>query len=261
MIKVSGYELNLHTIMNSGQCFRIFEVKEHEYEVLSGNYAVHVIYEPSSNYYLFDCPDHEWKYWENYLDLQTDYQQFYKVIMQSDDDFLKSAMAYGEGMRILRQDFWEVLVSFIISQNNNIPRIKKSIEALCKRFGREILYQDRVYYTFPCKSELQYTTLEDLSDLGLGYRAAYLYDLFHCDSTQIKPDYQTLLSMRGIGKKVASCIMLFGAHDLSQFPIDTWMKKLIENIYHGEFDPTPYQGFEGFIQQLQFYYYRSMKGK
>ena len=103
--------------------------------------------------------------------------------------------------------------------------------------------------------------MEDLSDLGLGYRAAYLYDLFHCNSTQIKPDYQTLLSMRGIGKKVASCIMLFGAHDLSQFPIDTWMKKLIENIYHGEFDPTPYQGFEGFIQQLQFYYYRSIKGK
>lgn len=103
--------------------------------------------------------------------------------------------------------------------------------------------------------------MEDLSDLGLGYRAAYLYDLFHCDSTQLKPDYQTLLSMRGIGKKVASCIMLFGAHDLSQFPIDTWVKKLIENIYHGEFDPTHYQGFEGFIQQLQFYYYRSMKGK
>lgn len=105
MIKVSGYELNLHTIMNSGQCFRIFEIKEHEYDLLSGNYAVHVIFEPSSNCYLFDCPDHEWNYWENYLDLQTDYQQFYKVIMQSDDDFLKSAMAYGEGMRILRQDF------------------------------------------------------------------------------------------------------------------------------------------------------------
>lgn len=176
MIKVSGYELNLHTIMNSGQCFRIFEIKEHEYDLLSGNHAVHVKYEPSSNCYLFDCSNHEWKYWENYLDLQTDYQQFYKTIMQSDDDFLKSAMTYGEGMRILRQDFWESLVSFIISQNNNIPRIKKSIEALCKRFGREILCQDRVYYTFPCKSELQYTTLEDLSDLGLGYRAAYLYD-------------------------------------------------------------------------------------
>lgn len=87
MIKVSGYELNLHTIMNSGQCFRIFEIKEHEYDLLSGNYAVHVIFEPSSNCYLFDCPDHKWNYWENYLDLQTDYQQFYKVIMQSDDDY------------------------------------------------------------------------------------------------------------------------------------------------------------------------------
>lgn len=181
--------------------------------------------------------------------------------MKSDDDFLKSAAEYGNGMRILRQSFWEALISFVVSQNNNIPRIKKSIELLCEKFGKPIEKYGMVRYSFPTAKDLDNITLDDLSDLGLGYRASYIYGICKRNPALIMPNYDMLLAIPGIGKKVASCIMLFGAYDLTQFPIDTWMKKLLNEVYSGTFDTTPYKGFEGFVQQLQFYYYRHLKGK
>ena len=102
--------------------------------------------------------------------------------------------------------------------------------------------------------------LEDLSDLGLGYRAQYIYNVCTCDLNALTSrDYKDLLTIPGIGPKVASCIMLFGAHNLSQCPIDTWMKKILHEVSNDNFNFTPYHGFEGFIQQLMFYYYRNLK--
>lgn len=263
MVKVGEAEINMKTIMNSGQCFRIFVAEENDdiviYDVLSMDNFVRVYHTEGS--YFFNCTDDEWSYWRNYFDLDTNYNLFYNAITKSDDMFLHSAAEYGRGMRILRQSYWETLISFIISQNNNIPRIKKSIESLCVKFGKPIEKYGMVRYSFPCADALKDVTLDELSDLGLGYRAAYIHSVCRCAPALIVPDYNKLLKVPGIGKKVASCIMLFGTHDLTQFPVDTWMKKLLDEIYSGSFDTEPYKGFEGFVQQLQFYYYRHLKGK
>ena len=112
-------------------------------------------------------------------------------------------------------------------------------------------------YSFPYKSDLMNIKLEDLSDLGLGYRDKYIYEVCVCASTLLKPD--KLLQVPGIGPKVESCIKLFGYHEMNRYPRDTWINKMINEIYDGNFDTSPYEGFEGFVQQLQFYYYRHLK--
>lgn len=252
---------DLRTIMNSGQCFRIFEVKPNVFDVLSGSHWVRVIYDKVSNIYYFDCDDKEFLYWKHYFDLyyNLDYKEYFDAIESSNDDFLKAAAKYGSGMRILRQLYWEVIVSFIISQNNNIPRIKKSIEAFCKKFGKPMKKYGAVYHSFPRRADVMNIKLEDLDDLGLGYRTKYIYEICTSDSLEFSPD--NLRNIMGIGPKVESCIKLFGLHQMDSYPIDTWIKKMIDEVYDGYFDTTPYKGFEGFIQQLQFYYYRHLKGK
>lgn len=252
---------NLRTIMNSGQCFRIFEVEPNIFDVLSGSHWVRVIYDEVRNTYYFDCDDNEFLYWKDYFDLYytLDYEEYFNAIESSSDDFLKAATKYGNGMRILRQSYWETIVSFIISQNNNIPRIKKSIEAFCQRFGKPMIKDDTTYYSFPRKQDVKNIKLEDLDDLGLGYRTKYIYEVCTCDPLDFTP--ANLRNITGIGPKVESCIRLFGLHQMNSYPIDTWIKKMIDEVYDGHFDISPYEGFEGFIQQLQFYYYRHLKGK
>ena len=252
---------NLRTIMNSGQCFRIFEVEPNVFDVLSRNQWVRVYYEAPNDAYYFDCDDEEFLYWEYYFDLYytLDYKEYFDTIKSSNDDFLKTASEYGNGMRILRQSYWEAIVSFIISQNNNIPRIKKSIEALCKKFGNPMTKYGVTYYSFPRQRDVMNIELEDLEDLVLGYRVKYIYEVCTRDSLDFVPD--NLRNITGIGPKVESCIRLFGLHQMDSYPIDTWIKRMIDEIYGGHFDTTPYKGFEGFIQQLQFYYYRHLKGR
>ena len=251
---------DLKTIADSGQCFKIFQVEDNTFDVLSMDLWVRVYYKPETNTYIFDCEDIEFEnFWKYYFDLNTDYTSYYNAIQQSNDDFLKRAADYGSGMRILRQSYLETIVSFIISQNNNIPRIKKSIEMFCWKFGKPITKHGITHYSFPYQNDLRNITLEDLSNLGLGYRDKYIYGVCSCDPSLLSPS--NLRNITGIGPKVESCIKLFGLHQMDSYPIDTWIKKMIDEVYNGYFDITPYKGFEGFVQQLQFYYYRSLKGK
>lgn len=260
MVRLENSEhFNLRTIMNSGQCFRIFEVEPNVFDIISMNRWVRIRYDTLTGAYIFNCPTEEFGYWVYYFDLGIDYELYFNVIKNSDDGFLKSAAKYGNGMRILRQSYWETIVSFIISQNNNIPRIKKSVEAFCQKFGKPMNEYGMTYYSFPSKKDVMNIKYEDLKDLGLGYRAKYIYEVCTCDSLDLAPD--NLRNITGIGPKVESCIRLFGLHQMGSYPIDTWIKKMIDEVYDGSFDTTPYEGFEGFVQQLQFYYYRHLKGK
>lgn len=261
MIKINAEELNLHTIMESGQCFRMSIASQCDrciwYNILSTDKFIRACHVNEENLVYLDCTDKEFEeYWKNYFDLDADYKLFYESIERYGDSFLKEAAEYGKGMRILRQDYWETLVSFIISQNNNIPRIKNSIEKLCERFGDPIEKYGVIKYSFPYYSNKNF---ENFEELGLGYRKEYIYNIFNCDPENIIPKYNNLLKLPGVGPKVASCVMLYGWHDMTQYPIDTWMKKLLNEVYGGKFDLNPYKGFEGFIQQLQFYYYRHLK--
>lgn len=261
--RISKVGLNLHVIAQSGQCFRMNEyIRDNGsryFDICARDKFIRA--EEHEEVYTFKCDEDDLPFWINYFDLNIDYSLFNNQVECSEDTFLISAFEYGRGMRILRQDYWEALISFIISQNNNISKIKKCVEAICHRFGHVFLYSGEIYYSFPTQEEMKDVTLDDLQGLGLGYRDKYIWNVCHCSSDEIVPDRDTLLKLNGIGPKVASCVLLYGCHKMDEFPIDTWMKKIIDDVYGGHFDSEPYYDFRGYVQQLMFYYYRNLKSR
>ena len=249
-------------IAGSGQCFRWRELEEGSFLVPAFG-AVLTIRRLDNEFFEFDCNENAWgSIWCDYLDLNEDYDRFADAILTSDDSYLKTAYGIGSGIRILRQDLWETIVSFLISQNNNIPRIKKSIEALCSEFGDEI--QDGIY-SFPAAKKLAEAG-ETLSDkrFGLGYRDAYIREIadFVCGHDSWLPAlkhmdrdtaYTELLKRTGIGPKVANCICLFGLHHIDAFPVDTHVRQILDAHYSNGFDFKRYDGFAGVVQQYMFY--------
>lgn len=227
---------------------------------------------------LSNVSEEEYKtFWKAYLDLERDYAAI-KTYLSAHDPVIRRAIKTGEGIRILQQDKWETLLSFLISQNNNIPRIKKCIEALCQGFGTLAgEYGGRVYYAFPEPETLAALAPEDLAACRLGYRAKYLVETARkvvrdgkdclertgkaeC-STQEAFEYIT--EFCGIGPKVANCILLFSMGRYDSFPIDVWVKKVMKELYGlespkeiGAFAKKTFGRYGGFAQQYLFYYIR-----
>lgn len=199
--------------------------------------------------------------WVNYFDLERDYGEIQKNF--SSDGHLKKAMDFCGGIRILRQDTWEALCSFIISQNNNIPRIKGIISRLCESFGKKI---GDSLYSFPSAEILAKLTAEDLAGLRAGFRAKYIIDaaqkvksgevnLEKLSAVPIEEARQELMKIKGVGPKVAECTLLYGAGRLDAFPVDVWVKRLLGEFYP---DGFPFEGseFAGIAQQYLFHYRR-----
>lgn len=252
---------DLKQISQSGQCFRLNQISENEFIAITQN--DYVIISLTEKGYEFNCSlsDFE-KVWFSYFDLKNDYTYYQNEMIK--DEFLKSAIEYGGGIRILRQDLWEIIVSFIISQRNNIPRIQKSVEVLCKAYGNYLAtINGEKIYSFPTLSQLKG---KDLSIASLGYREKYIKelckmsesDLFQIRNQDDETAKNSLLQIKGVGEKVANCILLFGLHRMNSYPVDVWVKRLIQDIYNGDFNPDLYSGYAGYVQQLQFYYYRSI---
>ena len=243
MFKITNEYLDLDQIADSGQVFR-WRKLEDGYLLIATDKAVVATQEGNEITVFFDGEE---EYWKNYLDLLTDYRQIIESI-DPKDEYLTQAAKIGKGIRILRQDFFEMLVSFIISQNNNIPRIKKTIEGLCEGFGTKKQIGDDIWF---------------LAGFGLGYRQRYLeklisdgVDVKYFKSLDFIEAKKQLKSIVGVGEKVACCVALFGLHHLEAFPIDTWMKKIQNEIYHGSFDLKRYGKYAGVLQQYMFYYAR-----
>lgn len=253
-------ELDLRQIANSGQCFRLKEYDTDKFVAVTGSHAVDI--HRRGDVYIFWCNPQEFQaVWVPYFDLETDYKVF-KAQMQ-DDPFLLEALKTGGGIRILQQDLWEMAVTFTISQRNNIPRIAKSVEVLCENYGTLLTeIGGQQIYAFPTPDQLLWA---DLSVASLGYREPYIKelckygdDMWHgLPSLSDAQAKKTLLEMKGIGEKVANCIMLFGLHRMDSYPRDVWVNRLIDDVYQGNFDPSKYAGFAGYVQQLQFYHYRN----
>ncbi len=242
-------------IAESGQCFRWKKQGEGIYEIPAFG-RVLVMHDRGEGEFEFSCDEAEWlEIWKNYFDMDTDYDRIGELIRESGDEYLKAAYQYGEGIRILRQDVWEMIITFLISQNNNIPRIKNSVAALC--MAADVGH-------FPKPGELDRQLLYDRS-LGLGYRseyidAMYMYAYEHPDFIRklTEMDYQEafdfLKSFKGIGSKVANCICLFGLHQVDAFPVDTHIRRILEENYPDGFDFERYAGVAGIVQQYMFYY-------
>ena len=251
--------MNLHQIANSGQCFRWQQINDNTYKIPA--FGKELTISQDGNTFILSCDENEWNsLWKNYFDVDTDtdYNEVENIIMESNDDFLKNAYQFGSGIRILRQDLWEVIISFIISQNNNIPRIKKSIEKLCDEVGGRFPTMDELYQI-------------DLSNKGLGYRDKYIEDalnwwLWENKGVELRLRNATnpkkyLLEIYGVGNKVADCICLFGLHHLDAFPIDTHIKKILDREYNGEMPSWAESKYAGLFQQYIFYYSLNHKEK
>ena len=250
---------DLRQIAESGQCFRLTPTPNGGYIAVTGTHLVEIASHEDGGY-IFHCPYEEFRdVWIPYFDLTADYKAYQQKMVG--DPFLRKAIAAGGGIRILRQDFWEMVVTFTISQRNSIPRIRKTVDTLCQMYGtplREV--NGQMFYSFPRPEQLKGKDLP----ATLGYRKDYIKELTEYSDgfwkiLQTKNDeivWRTLTSMRGIGEKVANCVMLFGLHRMDRYPVDVWINRMNEEIYHGEFDPAAYAGFAGYVQQLQFFYYR-----
>lgn len=245
---VDSFELK--DIFDCGQCFRWNEQEDGSYTgVFKGN-VLNVKKEGNKVTFKGVCNGDIKEVVEDYFDLNRDYEKI-KEILSKIDDNMKKSVEYGKGIRILNQDLWETIISFIISANNNIPRIKGIIERLSKNYGKEIDYNGEKYYTFPTAQELKDVSVEKYRKLGLGFRDIRLYETTkmilngEVDLDELKNNPNTmevrdkLLTLSGVGPKVADCILLFS--DLKRFevfPIDVWVRRVMNDLYIKNEDET-----------------------
>ena len=275
-------DFNLDHIFDCGQCFRWERQEDGSYTGTAMGKIVNMRFEPEGRLTVDNCTEEEFtQIWTPYLDLERDYAQI-KCSLQGEE--IKKAMEYGYGIRILKQDFWEALLSFIISQNNNIPRIKGCIEALARCCGEKIgTYEGKDYYALPEPEILADMTTDDLAECRLGYRAPYLIEtarqvlehggkqeaereLKRCES--FEEAVSALCEFQGVGPKVASCVALFGLGFLDAFPIDVWMRRVMHRLYGmdekdvrgmGDFAKKNFAPYGGIAQQYLFYYIRGLE--
>ena len=270
-MNIANTQLDMRKIADSGQIFRFNILGENEFELLAGDRYLKIKEVCKKNingiecseYYL-ECTKEEFEeYWEEYFDLKVDYDTF-SINIPKEDIFLNKALEYSRGIRILKQDKWEMLISFIISQRKSIPAIKSSIEKLCEKYGKKL---KNGKYAFPTPSELANADIDDLNSCSLGYRSSYIkevavsvasgkIDLEKISDLDDENLLKELMSLKGVGIKVASCVALFGYYRIAAFPIDVWIQKMIDRHYNGNFPFARYEGYAGVIQQYIFFYGR-----
>ena len=251
-------------IFECGQCFRWNAGSDGVYEGVAGERAARV-YTREGAPYIY-CAEGDYPFWTEYFDLGRDYARVRALI--SVDGYTARAAEYGRGIRLLRQDFWEAMCSFIISQCNNITRIKGIIERLCLLAGRPFEFEGRELRAFPEARAVASLDENALAPLRCGYRASYLlaaaravaegaFDLEELRA--LPPDglRARLKGLPGVGDKVADCIMLYGLGRLDAFPVDVWIRRALAAHYGRGFDPGVFGECAGIAQQYIFHYIRT----
>ncbi len=268
----SNQYFNIEDTLNCGQIFRFKPFKD-GFMVNSLDKRVYCVQE-NDKVVLF-CEDEDARYFANFFDIDRDYGVIYNSALKSGYEILKTSAQMGKGIRILNQDKVEMLFSFIISQNNNIPRIKSIIDKLCTSLGEKKTFMGEEFYSFPTLDVLSSQSLDFYKRIGLGYRAEYVLGLakqllnFDLDSLDKLPTYklkQELLKIKGIGQKVCDCVALFGFHRSDSFPVDTWIEKVYKENFNGKLNDRKkitdwfldtFKENSGYFQQYLFYYKRS----
>ena len=258
-------DFDLQKTFECGQCFRWNAEENGDYVGVAHGRVARLRSVGESVFISGSIEDFE-SIWREYFDIDRDYA----IIRQKlcIDDFMSSATEFGAGIRLLRQDKWEALCSFIISQNNNIPRIKTIIENLCREFGDIVNFESKHYYSFPSATMLASRNAESLASLRCGYRAEYIIraakmvaggdiDLEALSRSSLGKARKELKILHGVGDKVADCVMLFGLHMLDAFPLDVWMKRAVVQHYGTGFNPDIFSPYAGIAQQYIFHYVRN----
>lgn len=258
---------NLKATLNCGQCFRWKEENDDSYSgVVKGeflNVATYddiIVFKNTSEKAVEEL-------WVDYFDLNTNYEKIAQDLSKISPK-MSSAIKYAPGIRILKQEAFEALCSFIISQNNNIPRITKIISLLCEKYGK-VCKNNKNYHQFPTSEVIANLKPEDLRGVGCGFRDVYLIDaakkvenkeidLKAIKEMPINEARLELQKIKGVGPKVAECVLLYGMHRMECFPVDVWIKRAMEDLFPNE----KYEIFgknAGIAQQYIYHYYRSVK--
>lgn len=277
---VDSFELK--DIFDCGQCFRWNIQEDDSYTGVFSNNVINVKKERNKIIFTGICEKDIKSTIEFYFDLNRDYEKIKRQLSKIDDNMRKS-IEYGKGIRILNQDLWETIISFIISANNNIPRIKGIIERISEKYGTKVEWNGKNYYTFPTPEQLRDVTIQEYRNLGLGFRDVRLYETTkmilnkNVDLEKMKDNKNTLevreqlLQLSGVGPKVADCILLFSTlKRFEVFPIDVWVKRVMNDLYIKNEDETKvskkqiekiaiekFGNLAGLAQQYLFYWRRN----
>lgn len=254
-------QLHLKNTFECGQCFRWSENSDGSYSgIVKGTYA-HV-YLKNDTIIIENCTEQDFQnIWKDYFDLDNDYSQIRSEISAKYPS-LKCAVNSIDGIRILKQEPWEALCSFIISQNNNIPRIKGIVARLCENFGEKLADG----YSFPSAGRIAELSVDDLAPLRAGFRARYIIDaaqkvssgavcLENMHTAPIDECRKELMTITGVGAKVAECTLLYGLHRLEAFPVDVWVKKALSSFF-SDISISQLGSYAGVAQQYIFHYSR-----
>ena len=281
IVTVDGVnDFTLSQILECGQCFHFDKLDEEVYEVVAFGRAVKMEQtDKVLRIYGSSMEDYE-GIWKLYLDMDNDYGLIKQSVIKA-DGALKTAVDEKSGIRILNQDFFETLISFIVSQNKSIPQIKQCVKNISHRFGDEVIgYNGEAFYVFPDVQRLHDATEEELRECKVGFRAPYIKNATEAvysgavtkeklDELDIAQARELLMTIKGVGEKVANCVLLFGLGRREAFPVDVWMKRIMEQMYFDGKD-TKKQDIEafavnkfgdlgGYAQQYLFYYGKTVK--
>ena len=255
-----------HTF-DCGQCFRWEKEADGAYIGIANGQAVRIKAD-GENVTIDGCSEEDYEnFWKRYLDADRDYKKIKEAVNQN--AIMAEAIKFGSGIRILRQEFFETLISFIISQRSSIPKIKSCIDKLCKTYGDEIFFEGKAYYTFPTAEKIASLSEEDIRALGVGYRAPYILkaaiavkngeiDAETLENQDSAFAREKLLTLYGVGDKVCDCVLLFSLAKYDLFPTDVWIKRVMAEQFRtadakkdGE---IIFGKYSGFAQQYLFYW-------
>lgn len=274
---------DLKNIFECGQCFRWNENEDGSYIGIVKNNIIKITQTNNNIIVKSYGKDDIAELFNFYFDMNTDYEKI-KIKLSQIDSYMLESIKYGEGIRILNQDLWETIMSFIISANNNIPRIKGIIEKLSRTYGNEIIWNNEKYYSFPTVNQLSKATVEDFRKLGLGFRNIRMYETTkmilekQIDLEKLHQEKDTnivreeLLKLSGVGPKVADCILLFSTlKRFDVFPIDVWVRRVMNELYIKNTDETKvskkqileiaqekFGNLSGIAQQYLFYWRKNI---
>ncbi len=281
-------DFNIKQILECGQCFRWERITDTNYIVVAYRRVIEIIQEGSTVTILNTNINDFNEIWKDYFDLNVNYEEV--KIELSKDELLKKSVEFGYGIRILNQDPFEILISFIISARNSIPSIMKTIKKISERWGDKIEYKGNIYYAFPTPNQLKDVTLEEIKETGASFRSKYIvdtiskvnavieaksngtldeelkqFDLDYIKSLPVDECHKALQNFMGVGAKVADCIMLFSMGKHSAFPVDVWIKRAMIHFYLAPdvslnkirvFGREKFGELAGLAQQYLFYYAR-----
>lgn len=273
-------DFELNHIFDCGQCFRFNRLDDGSYLGTAYDKTIRISKEERGIVFHNTSEEDFENIWYDYFDLDTDYGEIKKRLTIKDDAIMRDAVNYGNGIRILNQDLWETLISFIISASNNIPRIKKIIELLAKNFGEPHQYCGNTYYSFPNPEKIAVLKEEELAVIRAGFRNKYILDcaknvvlgkinLEAIKSMSTAEAKKALMNIKGVGNKVSDCVLLFSMARKDAFPIDVWIKRITEYCYFGgneetvgnisKFAASRFGELGGMAQQYLFFYAREKK--